>query len=49
MGNLNGKQAEFLQNVGCGVTSFAKSATPGADTPFPETAARTSLYWKTSE
>lgn len=49
VGNFSGKQAEILQKVGRGVTSFAKSAPPGADTPFPETGAKASLYWKSSE
>jgi len=49
VGNFNGKQAAFLQKIGCGVTSVAKAATPGADTPFPETVAKASLCWKTGE
>lgn len=49
VGNFIGKQAEFLQKVGCGVTSFANSATPGADTLSPEIVAKASPYWKTSE
>lgn len=42
-------QQSFYKKVGRGVTSFANSATPGADTLSPEIVAQASPYWKTSE